>query len=83
MRRWFVFLKYHYHYCFFILEPKHVYTVKDEALKVMKLSKKARFKQFKTYQEALEFAELGAEIIPNSTPTQQVNNFFKFGAKFH
>jgi len=46
----------------------------------MKLSKKARLKQFKTYQNAAEFALHGSEIVPS--PLQQVCctlNFISFG----
>lgn len=55
----------------FIADVLHVYTDKIEALKVMKQSKKARFKQFKSFQDAAAFAINGAEVFPQ--PQDQVS----------
>ncbi|XP_069680457.1 ankyrin repeat and LEM domain-containing protein 2 homolog isoform X2 [Periplaneta americana] len=49
-------------------EALHVYSDKVEALKVVKKHKKARFKAFKTRQEAVDFAVHGSEILVVNSP---------------
>ncbi|KAL0273358.1 UNVERIFIED_CONTAM: hypothetical protein PYX00_006045 [Menopon gallinae] len=51
-------------------ETLHVYTEKAEALKIMKQSKKARLKQFKTKKEAIHFVVHGAETLPQGNSLQ-------------
>ncbi|XP_066999706.2 ankyrin repeat and LEM domain-containing protein 2 homolog [Anabrus simplex] len=53
----------------------HVYLDKAEALKVVKKHKKARFKVFRSKQEAIEFAVHGCEFeaAMSSTPEQSEN----------
>lgn len=55
----------------FIIADKanNVFTNKISALKVIKEQKKARFKVFKTREEAENFAINGAEQIYNEIPT--------------
>ncbi|KAK9731186.1 hypothetical protein QE152_g13819 [Popillia japonica] len=53
-----------------------VFTDKLEALKLVKKYKKARFKAFCYYHEAVEFAEQGAEF-PNNNITVSKNNSCK------
>lgn len=44
-------------------ENLHVYLDKQELLQVVKMNKKARFKQFKSREEAEQFSLNGSEIV--------------------
>ncbi|XP_046747799.1 ankyrin repeat and LEM domain-containing protein 2 homolog isoform X2 [Diprion similis] len=53
----------------------YVYTDKNEALNVIKKYKKGRFKSFKTYDEAKNFAEHGNEqLFSLTTGNQSISN---------
>lgn len=52
----------------------HVYTDKTEALKIVKKFKKARFKAFKSRQEAVEFAVHGSDILTVTSPGMGENS---------
>lgn len=57
---------------FFIPGVVHVYTDKIEAMKVIKQSKKARFKPFKNYEDAADFAINGAEVYSHGQDQSSV-----------
>ncbi|XP_068993058.1 ankyrin repeat and LEM domain-containing protein 2 isoform X2 [Neodiprion pinetum] len=53
----------------------YVYTVKTDALNIIKKYKKGRFKSFKTYNEAKNFAEHGNEqFFTLTTESQSISN---------
>lgn len=55
-----------------------VFTDKVEALKLVKKCKKARFKAFYYYHEAVEFAEQGAEFPNNNLSVSSLENIIRY-----